>query len=97
MGCQKQFQRVGLPTRTTSLNALKGLVLRGLPRHPRATPPNEKPRSGGERGQCIGPRPARSRPDPRNQPPGRDVTVTDWRLYTADHRDIDGGGNQNAE
>jgi hypothetical protein len=25
---------------------------------------------------------------------GCGVTVTDWRLYTADHRHIDGGGNQ---
>jgi len=23
--------------------------------------------------------------------------VTDWRLYTADHRHIDGGGNQTAQ
>ena len=29
-------------------------------------------------------------PDLRNQPPGRGVTVTDWRLYTADHRQLDG-------
>ena len=29
-------------------------------------------------------------PDPRNQPLGRGVTVTDWRLYTADHRQLDG-------
>jgi hypothetical protein len=36
-------------------------------------------------------------PDPRNQPPGRGVTVTDWRLYTADHRHLDGGGNQTAQ
>jgi hypothetical protein len=35
-------------------------------------------------------------PDPRNQPLGRGVTVTDWRPYTADHRHIDGGGNHNA-
>ena len=33
-------------------------------------------------------------PDPRNQPPGRGVAVTDWRLYTADHRHIDGGEKQ---
>jgi hypothetical protein len=29
-------------------------------------------------------------PDPRNQPLGCGVTGTDWRLYTADHRHIDG-------
>ena len=26
----------------------------------------------------------------------RGVTVTDWRLHTADHRHIDGGGNKEA-
>ena len=37
------------------------------------------------------------RPDPCDKPKGCGVTVTDWRLYTADHRDVDGGGNQNVE
>ena len=33
---------------------------------------------------------AEQAPDPRNQPLSRGVTVTDWRLYTADHRQLDG-------
>ena len=36
-------------------------------------------------------------PDLRDEPLGCGVTVTDWRLYTADHPHIDGGGNQNAQ
>jgi len=32
-------------------------------------------------------------PDPRNQPLGCGVTATDWRLYTAEHRQFDGVGN----
>jgi hypothetical protein len=33
----------------------------------------------------------------RNQALGCGQTVTDWRLYAADHRRIDGEGNQTAE
>jgi hypothetical protein len=29
---------------------------------------------------------------PVDKPKGGGVTVTDWRLYTADHRHIDGAG-----
>jgi len=36
-------------------------------------------------------------PDLRDEPLGCGVTATDWRLYTADHRHIDGGGNQTAQ
>jgi hypothetical protein len=36
-------------------------------------------------------------PDPRDKPLGCGVTVTDWRLYTADHRPLHGGGNQTAQ
>ena len=34
---------------------------------------------------------AAMRPDPRDKPRRCGVTVTDWRLYTADHRQLDGG------
>jgi len=57
------------------------------------TAAKDKPRSGGERGYVSGHDQRGEGPDPRNQPLGRGVTVTDWRLYTADHRQhIDGGG-----
>jgi len=52
---------------------------------------------GGERGYVSGHDQRGEGPDPRNQPPGRGVTVTDWRLHTAEPRHIDGGGNQTAE
>ena len=61
------------------------------------TAAKDKPRSGGERGYVSGHDQRGEGPDPRNQPLGRGVTVTDWRLYTADHRHIDGGGNQTTQ
>src|SRR6516162_3680257 len=56
--------------------------------------PKRKPRHRGARGLVSRTMSdAAMRPDRRNQPLGCVVTVTDWRLYTADHRHIDGGGN----
>ena len=59
----------------------------------------ENPAAWGEAGSVVGTCPsARWGADPRNQPLGCGVTVTDWRLYTADHRQhIDGGGKQTAQ
>ena len=61
-----------------------------------AAPPRKAP-LGGERGYVSGHDQRGEGPDPRNQPPGRRVTVTDWGLHTADPRHIDGSGNQTAE
>jgi len=53
-----------------------------------------KPRRLGRAGLVVGTCPSeRWGPDPRNQPLGCGVTATDWRLYTADHRQFDGVGN----
>src|SRR6516164_3293879 len=55
--------------------------------------PKRKPRHRGARGLVSRTMSdAAMRPDRRNQPLGCVVTVTDWRLYTADHRHIDGVG-----
>jgi len=67
--------------------------------HPRATDPTQKrktPPFGGSRASD------RDMPQQRNgglaqSALGYGVTVTNWRLYMADHQHIDGGGNQNAE
>jgi hypothetical protein len=67
---------------------------------PRATDRTKKgkPRCLGRVGLVVGTCPSeRWGPNPGNQPLGCGVTVTDWRLYTADHRHIDGGGNHNAQ
>jgi hypothetical protein len=52
-------------------------------------PAQRKAPLGGERGYVSGHDQRGEGPDPRNQPPGRGVAVTNWRLYTADHRHLD--------
>ena len=46
---------------------------------------------GAEQGYVSGHDQRGEGPDPRNQPRGLGVTVTDWRLCTADHRQLEGG------
>ena len=54
--------------------------------------PKRKPRHRGARGLVSRTMSdAAMRPDPRDKPRRCGVTVTDWRLYTADHRQLDGG------
>jgi len=92
----RALKRAPLPHQpTASLSARKGLVLQGLVRHPRATDLTQKRKTPGQWSEHAPARDGGS--DPRNRPLGCGVTVTDWRLYTADHRQhIDGSGNQNA-
>jgi hypothetical protein len=52
---------------------------------------------GAEQGYVSGHDQRGEGPDPRNQPRGLGVTVTDWQLHTADPRHIDSSGNQTAE
>jgi hypothetical protein len=87
---------------TMSPSALKGLVLYALAQRrgqPTSRQKRKTPLPGEKAGLVIGTCPSSEKggSDSRNQPLGCGVTVTNWRLYTADHRHIDGGGNQNAE
>jgi len=61
------------------------------------TAAKEKPRSAASGANVSGHAQRGEGPAPLNQPPGCGVAVTDWRLYTADHRHIDGSRNQNPE
>jgi hypothetical protein len=85
-----------LLTRVAKWSALKAWGIR-LAKRSGLRKAKEKPRSRESGAMYRAMTSAVKGPDPRNQPLGRGVTVTDWRLHTADPRHIDGSGNQTAE